>query len=129
MFKGQKFSDKTNKKREIQLATSEYVVIIALILSVILLFKVYRLQSRLNDLKSDVERLENRSGLTGTSMSNTIAPPAPHIQHAEASGEINERLLLLIREGNKIKAIKELRTAKNLSLKDAKDYVDHLEKR
>lgn len=110
------------------MATSEYVAIIALILSVILLFKVYRLQSRLNDLKSDVERLENRSGLTGTSMSSTITPPPPHFLDVEASEEINERLLLLIREGNKIQAIKELRTAKDLSLKDAKDYVDHLEK-
>ncbi|KAF6561236.1 ribosomal protein L7/L12 [Paenibacillus sp. EKM202P] len=111
------------------MSTSEFVAIIALILSVILLFKVYRLQSRLNDLKSDIERLENRSGLTGTSMSNTIAPPVPHFPGSDASEEINERLLLLIREGNKIKAIKELRTARNLSLKDAKDYVDHLEKR
>ncbi|MGZ0041116.1 hypothetical protein [Paenibacillus ottowii] len=111
------------------MSTSEYVAIIALILSVILLFKVYRLQSQLHDLKSDVERLENRSGLTGTPISNTITSPAPHILGTEASEEINERLLLLIREGNKIKAIKELRTAKDLSLRDAKDYVDHLEKR
>jgi large subunit ribosomal protein L7/L12 len=128
MDKRQKFSDKTNKKREILLATSEYVAIIALILSVILLFKVYRLQSRLNNLKSDVERLENRSGPTETSMSSTITPPPPHFLDAEASKEINQRLLLLIREGNKIQAIKELRIAKDLSLKDAKDYVDHLEK-
>ncbi|MGG4217999.1 ribosomal protein L7/L12 [Paenibacillus jamilae] len=111
------------------MTASEYVAIIALILSVILLFRVFSLQSRLNDLKSDVERLENRAELTGTSVSSTIAPPAPHIPDAEAFEEINERLLLLIREGNKIKAIKELRTAKGLSLKDAKDYVDHLEKR
>ncbi|MXO79738.1 hypothetical protein GRP75_18360, partial [Paenibacillus sp. OT2-17] len=52
----------------------------------------------------------------------------PHILDAGASEDINERLLLLIREGKKIQAIKELRTAKDLSLKDAKDYVDHLEK-
>ncbi|MEC4568744.1 ribosomal protein L7/L12 [Paenibacillus sp. CMAA1739] len=84
---------------------------------------------QLNDLKSDMERLENRSGLTETPMSSTITSPAPRILGTEASEEINERLLLLIREGNKIKAIKELRTAKDLSLKDAKDYVDHLEKR
>ncbi|MEE4564916.1 hypothetical protein [Paenibacillus polymyxa] len=110
------------------MATSEYVAIIALILSVILLFKVYRLQSRLNNLKSDVERLENRSGPTETSMSSTITPPPPHFLDTEASKEINQRLLLLIREGNKIQAIKELRIAKDMSLKDAKDYVDHLEK-
>ncbi|WDZ63770.1 ribosomal protein L7/L12 [Paenibacillus polymyxa] len=103
----------------------EYIAIIALLLSVILLIKVYSLQSRLNDLKSDVERLENRSGIQGTSLS---ASTPPHILDAGASEDINERLLLLIREGKKIQAIKELRTAKDLSLKDAKDYVDHLEK-
>ncbi|ALA42162.1 MULTISPECIES: ribosomal protein L7/L12 [Paenibacillus] len=112
----------------ILLSAIEYIAIIALLLSVILLIKVYSLQSRLNDLKSDVERLENRSGIQGASLSGTIAATPPHILDAGASEDINERLLLLIREGKKIQAIKELRTAKDLSLKDAKDYVDHLEK-
>lgn len=112
----------------ILLSAIEYIAIIALLLSVILLIKVYSLQSRLNDLKSDVERLENRSGIQGTSLSGTIAATPPHVLDAGVSEDINERLLLLIREGKKIQAIKELRSAKDLSLKDAKDYVDHLEK-
>ncbi|MGQ3481385.1 ribosomal protein L7/L12 [Paenibacillus sp. TY11] len=110
------------------MSTIEYIAIIALLLSVILLIKVYSLQSRLNDLKSDVERLENRSGIQGTSLSGTITTTPPHILDTGTSEDINGRLLLLIREGKKIQAIKELRTAKDLSLKDAKDYVDHLEK-
>lgn len=81
----------------------EYIAIIALLLSVILLIKVYSLQSRLNDLKSDVERLENRSGIQGTSLSGTIPATPPHILDAGASEDINERLLLLIREGKRFK--------------------------
>lgn len=81
----------------------EYIAIIALLLSVILLIKVYSLQSRLNDLKSDVERLENRSGIQGTSLSGTIPASPPHILDAGASEDINERLLLLIREGKRFK--------------------------
>ncbi|PNQ82044.1 ribosomal protein L7/L12 [Paenibacillus sp. F4] len=109
----------------------EYIAIIALLLSVILLIKVYSLQSRLNDLKSDVERLENRSGILGiqgSSLSGTFTATPIHSLDTGDSKEINEKLLLLIREGKKIQAIKELRTAKDLSLKDAKDYVDQLEK-
>ncbi|MDY8023455.1 ribosomal protein L7/L12 [Paenibacillus polymyxa] len=113
------------------MSTIEYIAIIALLLSIILLIKVYSLQSLLNDLKSDVERLENRSGISGihgTSLSGTFTTTPIHNLDTGASEDINERLLLLIREGKKIQAIKELRTAKDLSLKDAKDYVDHLEK-
>ncbi|MEC0182857.1 ribosomal protein L7/L12 [Paenibacillus peoriae] len=105
----------------------EYIAIIALLLSVILLIKVYSLQSRLHDLKSDVERLENRSGIPGT-LSGPIPTAPPHYPDTETSGDINERLLMLIREGKKIQAIKELRIARDLSLKEAKDYVDALER-
>ncbi|WP_226000620.1 ribosomal protein L7/L12 [Paenibacillus sp. BJ-4] len=110
------------------MSTIEYIAMIALILSVILLIKVYSLQSRLNDLKSDVERLENRSGIPGTLLSDSFPTVAPHLQHTGASDDINERLIMLIREGKKIQAIKELRTARDLSLKEAKDYVDSLER-
>jgi large subunit ribosomal protein L7/L12 len=34
----------------------------------------------------------------------------------------------MIQQGNKIKAIKKLREARNLSLKEAKDYVDALDR-
>lgn len=113
----------------------EFIALIALIISVILLIKVYSLQARLNDLKSDVERLENRSGMSenrsgmsGISLSGTTATAPPHVLNAAVSEDINERLLLLIREGKKIQAIKELRVARDLSLKEAKDYVDDLER-
>ncbi|KJD45804.1 large subunit ribosomal protein L7/L12 [Paenibacillus sp. RC73] len=108
--------------------TMEFIALIALIISVILLIKVYSLQARLNDLKSDVERLENRSGMSGISLSGTTATAPPHVLNTAVSEDINERLLLLIREGKKIQAIKELRVARDLSLKEAKDYVDDLER-
>ncbi|ALP38850.1 hypothetical protein ASL14_24545 [Paenibacillus sp. IHB B 3084] len=108
--------------------TMEFIALIALIISVILLIKVYSLQARLNDLKSDVERLENRSGASGISLSGPTATAPPHVLNTEVSEDINERLLMLIREGKKIQAIKELRVAKDLSLKEAKDYVDGLER-
>ncbi|AET60920.1 hypothetical protein HPL003_20930 [Paenibacillus terrae HPL-003] len=108
--------------------TMEFIALIALIISVILLIKVYSLQARLNDLKSDVERLENRSGMSGTSLSGTTATAPPQVLNSDVSENINERLLQLIREGKKIQAIKELRVARGLSLKEAKDYVDGLER-
>lgn len=110
------------------MATMEFIALIALIISVILLIKVYSLQARLNDLKSDVERLENRSEMSGISLSGTAAAAPPHVLNSVVSEDINERLLLLIREGKKIQAIKELRVARDLSLKEAKDYVDGLER-
>nr|WP_202895070.1 ribosomal protein L7/L12 [Paenibacillus sp. 23TSA30-6] len=106
----------------------EFIALIALIISVILLIKVYSLQARLNDLKSDVERLENRSGMSGISLSGPTATAPPSVLDTVVSEDVNERLLLLIREGKKIQAIKELRVAKDLSLKEAKDYVDGLER-
>ncbi len=108
--------------------TMEFIALIALIISVILLIKVYSLQARLNDLKSDVERLENRSGTSGISLSGPTATAPPHVLDTVVSEDINERLLMLIREGKKIQAIKELRVAKDLSLKEAKDYVDDLQR-
>lgn len=41
---------------------------------------------------------------------------------------LEHRLIVLIRAGNKIRAIKELREARRLSLKDAKDVVEALER-
>ncbi|BFH62522.1 ribosomal protein L7/L12 [Paenibacillus azoreducens] len=46
----------------------------------------------------------------------------------ELSPELQARLLNLIAEEKKIKAIKELRVATHLSLKDAKDFIDNMEK-
>ncbi|WP_236414286.1 hypothetical protein [Paenibacillus sp. JJ-223] len=41
---------------------------------------------------------------------------------------LEHRLIELIRAGNTIRAIKELREARRLSLKDAKDVVEALER-
>jgi large subunit ribosomal protein L7/L12 len=119
---------KSSEKGGTLVATMEFIALIALIISVILLIKVYSLQARLNDLKADVERLENRSGMSGISLSGTAATTPPPVLNTAVSEDINERLLLLIREGKKIQAIKELRVARDLSLKEAKDYVDDLER-
>lgn len=41
---------------------------------------------------------------------------------------LNDRLRQLLREGQKVKAIKELRTVHPISLAEAKRYVDELER-
>jgi hypothetical protein len=43
--------------------------------------------------------------------------------------EINEELLGLLRNGKKIEAIKQVRQVFDLGLKEAKDYVDRLERK
>ncbi|MFK3936133.1 hypothetical protein ACI2JA_01300 [Alkalihalobacillus sp. NPDC078783] len=68
---------------------------------------------------------------------NLRASHAGHSSHAVSeekgqaiSGDVdlNDRLRQLLREGQKIKAIKELRTVHRISLAEAKQYVDQLER-
>lgn len=112
---------------------TEIIAAVSLLISIFLLLKFFGMQSRINQLKSDLERLEGRS---------EVYPP-PHPQQpafvvdrhsinpgsSELSPELEQRLRQLLAEGNKIKAIKELREAAHLSLRDAKDYVDAMDKR
>ncbi|MFS0868907.1 ribosomal protein L7/L12 [Paenibacillus xylanilyticus] len=107
------------------------ILIVLLLLVLVLLIRVISLQSQLNELKRDVERIENGTGMTPrsnvnySSLASTLSS-APDSQ-TELS-QLDHELLVLIQQGQKIKAIKKLREARDLSLKDAKDYVDALDR-
>ncbi|UPK41082.1 hypothetical protein [Paenibacillus pabuli] len=107
------------------------VLVILLFLILILLVRVISLQTQLNELKRDVERLENGSGRTAQSplsynaSSVNMSPPPP--SQAELT-ELDKELQALAHQGKKIIAIKKAREARNLSLKDAKEYVEYLER-
>ncbi|MEC0125462.1 hypothetical protein [Paenibacillus pabuli] len=107
------------------------VLIVFLLLILILLVRVTSLQAQLNELKRDVERLENGAGVTAqsslsySSPSMNSSPPSPNQTDWT---ELDKELQALAQQGKKIVAIKKAREAKNLSLKDAKDYVESLER-
>lgn len=106
-------------------------LIVLLLLIVILLTRVISLQSQLNELKRDVERIENGAGITPRSSLNypvSSSTQSSSSEHPTELSELDQELILMIQQGNKIKAIKKLREARNLSLKDAKDYVDALDR-
>ncbi|WP_427051331.1 ribosomal protein L7/L12 [Paenibacillus sp. TC-CSREp1] len=48
--------------------------------------------------------------------------------HGSQDLDLDRELLDMLRRGNKIQAIKRLREARNLSLKEAKDYVEALDR-
>lgn len=107
------------------------VLVVFLFLILILLVRVIRLQTQLNELKRDVERLENGSGSTAHSplSYNDSAVNVSPLPPAQADlTELDKELQALAQQGKKIIAIKKAREARNLSLKDAKDYVESLER-
>lgn len=109
-------------------------IVVVLLLIVILLTRVISLQSQLNELKRDVERIESGAGITQRTPSPSFnysvssSTQSSTSEHPTELLELDQELILMIQQGNKIKAIKKLREARNLSLKDAKDYVDTLDR-
>ncbi|KOY16689.1 hypothetical protein [Paenibacillus xylanivorans] len=107
------------------------VLVVFLLLILILLVRVISLQTQLNELKRDVERLENGSGstvhshLSYNASSVNVSPPP--LSQADLT-ELDKELQALAQQGKKIIAIKKAREARNLSLKDAKEYVESLER-
>ncbi|MEK3702929.1 ribosomal protein L7/L12 [Paenibacillus sp. FSL R7-0198] len=105
------------------------VWIVLLLLILVLLVRVTSLQRQLNELKSDVERLENGSTVSARSDFNyTLSPKETSHTSQPAQSDLDQELLTLIQQGKKIMAIKRLREARGLSLKEAKDYVDSLDR-
>ncbi|MGO4731183.1 ribosomal protein L7/L12 [Paenibacillus sp. 2KB_22] len=105
------------------------VWIVLLLLILVLLVRVTSLQRQLNELKSDVERLENGStASTRSDFNYTLSPKEESPSHTSPPGhtDLDQELIALVQKGNKIMAIKRLREARDLSLKEAKDYVDSL---
>ncbi|MCP1427255.1 large subunit ribosomal protein L7/L12 [Paenibacillus xylanexedens] len=107
------------------------VWIVLLLLIFVLLVRVTSLQRQLNELKRDVERLENGSTDSVRSDFNyTLSPKEASLSHTSqpVQTDLDQELLTLIQQGKKIMAIKRLREARGLSLKEAKDYVDSLDR-
>ncbi|OMF01581.1 hypothetical protein BK124_02650 [Paenibacillus amylolyticus] len=107
------------------------VWIVLLLLIFVLLVRVTSLQRQLNELKRDVERLENGStGSVRSDFNYTLSPKEAPPSHTSqpAQTDLDQELLTLIQQGKKIMAIKRLREARGLSLKEAKDYVDSLDR-
>ncbi|MCL6661976.1 ribosomal protein L7/L12 [Paenibacillus polymyxa] len=107
------------------------VWIVLLLLIFVLLVRVTSLQRQLNELKRDVERLENGSTAgTRSDFNYTLTPKEAPPSHTSqpAQTDLDQELLTLIQQGKKIMAIKRLREARGLSLKEAKDYVDSLDR-
>lgn len=109
--------------------STEIVAVIALILSVLLLFKVFSLQGKLSSMKADLEWLKNRpDASSGGLISNSTSPTTlPEAQNVADSDELDGRLRMMLASGQKIQAIKKLRETRNLSLLEAKQYVERLE--
>ncbi|GAS82160.1 ribosomal protein L7/L12 [Paenibacillus amylolyticus] len=107
------------------------VWIVLLFLILVLLVRVTSLQRQLNELKRDVDRLENGSnGSARSDFNYTLSPKEASPAHTSqpAPTDLDQELIALIQQGKKIMAIKRLREARGLSLKEAKDYVDSLDR-
>jgi large subunit ribosomal protein L7/L12 len=103
---------------------TEIAVFSGLILSLLLMIKAFQLQSRINDLTSDLEWLKNRPD--GSPLPLSSPTSLDTTDHAD--DEIYKKIRSLLAAGHKIEAIKMVRKARDIGLKDAKDYVDHIEK-
>ncbi|RAV08902.1 ribosomal protein L7/L12 [Paenibacillus contaminans] len=111
--------------------TVELIAVSALILSLLLLLKVISLQRQLNELKSDQHQhwRNNLPEVSGLSNPNLNAPASsPNVTRVSPPVNLDERLRMLLTSGKKIQAIKEFREASGLGLKEAKDYVENLER-
>ncbi|WP_240421839.1 hypothetical protein [Paenibacillus periandrae] len=109
--------------------TIEIVALSALILSVLLLLKVFSLQRQLNELKSDLRGPSFGTEVHEYSKPNQNGPRfAADITRNSPFAILDERLRLLLASGKRVQAIKEFKKASGLSLKEAKEYVDNLER-
>jgi len=109
--------------------TVELIAVSALILSLLLLLKVVSLQRQLNELKSDQQWRNSRPEVSGLSNPSLNAPASSsNVTRVSPPVNLDERLRMLLTAGKKIQAIKEFREASGLGLKEAKDYVENLER-
>ncbi|MCM3132827.1 ribosomal protein L7/L12 [Paenibacillus polysaccharolyticus] len=119
---------------------SSFLFVVFLLIIPILWSKLSNLQRQVHELKSEVERLQSGSSVEG----NRSATNAFSVQNASSFSsstgpnafpqngsdtELDHGLLAMVRAGNKIQAIKKLREARSLSLKEAKEYVEALDRK
>lgn len=120
---------------------SSFLFVVFLLIIPILWSKLGNLQRQVDELKSEVERLQNGSSVDA----NRFTVNATSVQNASSFStstgtntfpqsefdrdpELDQELLAMVRRGNKIQAIKKLREVRSLSLKEAKDYVEALDR-
>lgn len=85
----------------------------SLLLTAVIVLGIFYISSQLNNIHTKLKRTEDK-----------LDRIAKHTELPEH--EINEELRLLIKDGDKIKAIKKAREVLGLSLLEAKNYVDSL---
>ncbi|QKS55327.1 ribosomal protein L7/L12 [Paenibacillus barcinonensis] len=131
---------------------SGFFMVVVLLFIPILWSKISSLQRQVDDLKTEVERLQNSSPGVGNSFTMNNASSVQHaapfstpvdvdplkaisninamnsIDHISQNRDLDLELMDMVRRGNKIQAIKRLREARSLTLKEAKDYVDALDR-
>ncbi|MFS0837509.1 ribosomal protein L7/L12 [Paenibacillus sp. 1P03SA] len=108
--------------------TIEMVAVGALILALLLLIKVFSLQSRINDIQSDLEWLKGRAEGTTVNRLKPAEDPRPDKSASAQNSLLDERVQHMLAQGDKIKAIKLVRMELGIGLKEAKDYVENLER-
>ncbi len=100
----------------------DYVSVVLALLVFSLMLMVIRLRFEMRVLREDLERLAARPGQhrpSSTSLSGEQSASPVY-------GEGDEQLRSLVAKGRKIEAIKNAREMYNMSLKEAKDYVESL---
>lgn len=109
--------------------TVEFVAISALILSFLLLLKVFGLQRQLNEIKSDLQWPNSRPEVSELPKPSLNASPlsSTNVTRFSPPTNLDERLRMLLASGKRMQAIKEFKKASGQSLKEAKEYVDILE--
>lgn len=85
-----------------------YIIIVLLAMIFLLISNIDSLKKKIDIIDSKLNKIAKQVGV----------PEEP----------INDEIRQLVMEGKKIQAIKKLRDATGLGLKDAKDYVDNLYK-
>lgn len=101
----------------------DYASVVLALIVFSLMLMVIRLKFEVRVLREDLERIASRPGIHRPSSldSASSGPSSP-----PAHGQQEERLRSLVAKGRKIEAIKEAREMYDMSLKDAKNYVDSL---
>ncbi|MBW4080571.1 ribosomal protein L7/L12 [Paenibacillus sp. S150] len=108
---------------------TDWISAAALALSLLFMLRVISLNKRVNELQSQLERMDSRSATGGGFIRPGGNAPTPlYVQNMEIAPDLERRLHLLLAEGKKIQAIKVIREARNLSLADAKNYIDEMER-
>lgn len=113
---------------------AELIAIIAILLSCILLLIVMKVKRQIKEIQLELDLIRNKTGRADFSPYLPISDPnqGQAVSFNTSTEKINltaldEQLLLMIQQGQKIAALKKLREVKDMDLKSAKFYVDKLE--